>query len=260
MSRGIKMKRFFILTFAISVFLFTTVVSASNEIISGDRPIINNINNAIQTNKDNLCPLLNGTVKYGELNLNELPSKPKIWTQEKILIRKNAKETDNEVLKKLLESDPEEVLENTTHETVEPEPVALSGSKVSFENAAKLDGWLLQWGRNSNSSLTSQGNKSCAVYFTGVGCPHCAKADPVALPQMTEKYPEYMVIEYEIYQLRENAPLIQKYASEYDTDLGVPLIIFSREEGEESSISLTQISIIVVLIAIVSSIVWGLKR
>lgn len=72
---------------------------------------------------------------------------------------------------------------------------------------------------------------TCAVYFTGVGCPHCAKADPVVLEEMTGAYSDFVVIEYEIYQLRENAPLLQDYNSKYGTGLGVPLIIFGKDRS-----------------------------
>jgi thiol-disulfide isomerase/thioredoxin len=62
------------------------------------------------------------------------------------------------------------------------------------------------------------------VYFTGMGCPHCAKVDPVLLRD-TVRSKNVMVIEYEIYKQRENARLLIKYSDRYKTDLGIPLII-----------------------------------
>ncbi len=73
-------------------------------------------------------------------------------------------------------------------------------------------------------------NKVCAVYFTGVGCPHCANTDPVILEDLFKEYPDLVVIEYEIYQQRENAPLIKKYDENYNSGLGIPLIIFNENE------------------------------
>jgi hypothetical protein len=70
----------------------------------------------------------------------------------------------------------------------------------------------------------------CVVYFTGVGCPHCAKTDPVVLNDLLKKHSNLVVIEYEIYQQQVNAPLLYQYDSEYSSGLGVPLIIFNKDE------------------------------
>jgi len=70
----------------------------------------------------------------------------------------------------------------------------------------------------------------CVVYFTGVGCPHCAKTDPVVLNDLLKKHSNLVVIEYEIYQQQVNAPLLYQYDSEYSSGLGVPLIIFNKNE------------------------------
>ncbi len=71
---------------------------------------------------------------------------------------------------------------------------------------------------------------TCAVYFTGIGCPHCAKADPIVLEQLPKEYPDLVIIEYEIYQQKENAPLLYEYNEKYNSGLGIPLIIFNQEE------------------------------
>ena len=69
----------------------------------------------------------------------------------------------------------------------------------------------------------------CAVYFTGVGCPHCARADPFVLVDLVKEYPDLIVIEYEIYQQQENAPLIYEYDAAYNSGFGIPMIIFEDE-------------------------------
>jgi len=76
----------------------------------------------------------------------------------------------------------------------------------------------------------AQGNYICAVYFTGVGCPHCAKTDPVVLEDLLREYPNFIVIEYEIYQQGQNAPLLYEYDSKYQSGLGIPLIIFNKAQ------------------------------
>jgi len=70
---------------------------------------------------------------------------------------------------------------------------------------------------------------TCAVYFTGVGCSHCANTDPVVLEELPREYPNFIVIEYEIYQQKENAPLLYEYNEKYNSGLGIPLVIFNKK-------------------------------
>lgn len=66
------------------------------------------------------------------------------------------------------------------------------------------------------------------VYFTGIGCPHCANVDPLLLKHKVANT-NIMVIEYEIYKDRANAPLLMEYHQEYNSRLGVPLLIAGKE-------------------------------
>ena len=85
-------------------------------------------------------------------------------------------------------------------------------------------------------------NFTCAVYFTGVGCTHCAKTDPVILEDLPKEYPNFVVIEYEIYQQKENALLLDEYCEKYNLPYcqpggpvpccGIPLVIFSQSHDE----------------------------
>jgi len=71
----------------------------------------------------------------------------------------------------------------------------------------------------------------CIVYFTGIGCPHCAKADSVVLEALPKEYGEnFVVIEYEIYQNRDNIPIFQSYDSVYKTGLAIPLVILGKDD------------------------------
>ena len=72
-------------------------------------------------------------------------------------------------------------------------------------------------------------NTICMVYFTGIGCPHCAKADPFVLEELPKEYPNLRIIEYEIYQETVNAPLLYEYDGIYESGLGIPLVIFDQE-------------------------------
>lgn len=81
-----------------------------------------------------------------------------------------------------------------------------------------------------DNALAQEQKLVCAVYFTGVGCSHCANTDPLVLEKLLEEYPNLLIIEYEIYQQRENAPLLQEYDEKYNSGLGVPLIIFNKDK------------------------------
>ena len=70
---------------------------------------------------------------------------------------------------------------------------------------------------------------TCMVYFTGVGCPHCARTDPVIFKQIINKY-NLTILEYEIYQTRGNAVVLDNYASKYNSNwYGIPLVIFTSK-------------------------------
>ena len=71
-------------------------------------------------------------------------------------------------------------------------------------------------------------NSICVVYFTGIGCPHCAKIEPFT-KDMLKEYPNLVFIKYEIYEQQQNAPLIEVYASNYGFNPGIPLMIFNRD-------------------------------
>lgn len=70
---------------------------------------------------------------------------------------------------------------------------------------------------------------TCIVYFTGIGCPHCAEVDPI-LEELFEQNPDLVIIEYEIYQEKGNAPLISKYNEVYRSGLRIPLVIFGKDD------------------------------
>lgn len=77
----------------------------------------------------------------------------------------------------------------------------------------------------------------CGIYITGVGCPHCAASDPVILKDYTEEYPRFVVIEYEIYQTKENRKPFSSYIQAAGASQGVPQILIGDElkAGEKAS-------------------------
>ncbi|MDD3181861.1 MAG: hypothetical protein PHD48_03535 [Alphaproteobacteria bacterium] len=74
-------------------------------------------------------------------------------------------------------------------------------------------------------------NMTSFIYFTGIGCPHCANVDPLLLKKKVRES-NLLVIEYEIYQDSPNAPLLMAYNSQFGTALGIPMIIAdSKKDG-----------------------------
>lgn len=98
--------------------------------------------NYIQQRKSNPCPLIEESVLFEELDLDQLPARPKIWSNEKILIVLG----NNDSLFQWNGKRPK-VLDGLKFETVEPQKVEFSGiafsdskliSYINFENAAKI--------------------------------------------------------------------------------------------------------------------------
>jgi len=115
------------------------------EIISGDSPILNNVRETIKE-VENKCPLIDGgLIDFKELNLVALPGFPKIWTENKILMKKGPG-GNSDLLKNLLTTENlPQVLRRTEFRKIEPIKVALSGKYVEFENAIEIKGWIFQW-------------------------------------------------------------------------------------------------------------------
>ncbi len=97
------------------------------KIIIGDEQIINEL----MKYDDNKIILPNKTISINELNINELPAKPKIWYNNSVLIRLNdgwLLEWNGELQKP--------IWLNGSYEETTPQPVQLSGTEVIFNNAA----------------------------------------------------------------------------------------------------------------------------
>ncbi len=79
-----------------------------------------------------------------------------------------------------------------------------------------------------NNFALAQGDSVCLIYFTGVGCPHCAVSDSFVLQELPNETENLVIVEYEIYQQRDNSPLLMLYNDKYNTGLGIPLLIFDE--------------------------------
>ncbi len=123
------------------------LIFGKDDIIIGDSPIITAVS---KTRNNNECPLMDGSsASLEDIDITALPGEPNIWKDEKILIHSGGG-GDAELLKSLLLSDDFlSVLKVANYEVIEPIEVTLSGDKVMFENAVKVDGWIFQWNGES---------------------------------------------------------------------------------------------------------------
>ncbi len=69
----------------------------------------------------------------------------------------------------------------------------------------------------------------CAVYFTKLGCPHCAKVDPILFGD-TVRNENILVIEYEVGDKQVNGQQIIPYVTGgYNSNYNVPQLILDKE-------------------------------
>lgn len=83
---------------------------------------------------------------------------------------------------------------------------------------------------NTQQTTIEETNVLGLVYFTGIGCPHCAKVDPILLKKMPFENNNLAIIEYEVKLNQENAKLMVEYNNQFDSGLGYPLIILNQYE------------------------------
>ncbi len=88
----------------------------------------------------------------------------------------------------------------------------------------------------SFQNVLAQDNYFCAAYFTKIGCPVCAEADPIVLSQLTEENPNLIIIEYEFVYQPENVPVMTEYYLTYNLPGWVPLILFENKYSVGMSI------------------------
>lgn len=94
------------------------------------------------------CRLLEKNVPFSELNLNELPAKPKIWANGRLLVRLKKSDVSSDFLRELLFTDDlEGILKKAPYKIVEikAEPAPISYGEIEFKKAFKIaDSWILK--------------------------------------------------------------------------------------------------------------------
>ena len=81
----------------------------------------------------------------------------------------------------------------------------------------------------SSNSLFASDNLHVATYITGIGCPHCANVAPQLLEDRVNECDDMIIVEYEIYKQPENSAVIFEFNDSYNSGLGIPQIIFNKE-------------------------------
>ncbi len=177
-------------------------------------------------------------------SLIQMEGKPKIWFCDRVLlVEKEGAAVPKDVLKAFLDTNADL---STLGSPTEAMPVEYScrpdvgrcyhNGKVCFAHAVKGNGWIIEWGmRYCDTGKPVEAKCSapttCGVYFTGIGCPHCAVTDPWLFYEFVPTHP-IVVVEYEIYRDNQaNAGVFQQYVDKYGTMLGVPQIIFDKEHA-----------------------------
>ena len=98
--------------------------------------------------EENECLLLEKTSSFGDLDLNELPRKPKIWHGKRLLVKKGDGLVSSDFLKELLFSeDLAATLAGSDYvlAEVEAEPAPYSGGEIAFAQAIEVEGsWVLK--------------------------------------------------------------------------------------------------------------------
>jgi len=81
-------------------------------------------------------------------------------------------------------------------------------------------------------SITPTSELKVFTYFTGIGCPHCAKVSP-AIHKNVNSQEGLLMIEYEIYQESSNASVLYSYNGKYGYQLAIPLILYAPKDFDQ---------------------------
>lgn len=132
---------------------------------SGDTSILSKLDQMISDSKENTISLPDGSsVSFDKLNLNDLKRYPTIYAKDRVAVRKDLKEIttdENNMIKEFISAPTvEKAIANLNGKKVKTEKVEYSGGSLSYENALKVNGWILQWNgesinRDTNSSTSN---------------------------------------------------------------------------------------------------------
>lgn len=127
---------------------------------SGDTSILSKLDQMISDSKENTISLPNGSsVSFDKLNLNDLKRYPTIYAKDRVAVRKDLKEIttdENNMIKEFISAPTvEKAIANLKGKKVNAEKVEYSGGSLTYENALKVNGWILQWNGESVNGDTN---------------------------------------------------------------------------------------------------------
>lgn len=67
------------------------------------------------------------------------------------------------------------------------------------------------------------------TYFTGIGCPHCAKVSPM-MHEKINSTDGLLMVEYELYKEASNARILSDYSTYYGFSLAIPLVVYGQND------------------------------
>ena len=91
----------------------------------------------------------------------------------------------------------------------------------------------------SNIQAQESTQLNSVTYFTGIGCPHCAKVAPV-LHEKVNTDGNFLIVEYEIYQQTANAKYMNLYSNKYGSGLGIPLLFYDEPNYDLGDVNILQ--------------------
>jgi hypothetical protein len=66
------------------------------------------------------------------------------------------------------------------------------------------------------------------MYFTGIGCPHCANVSPMIHNKINSD-DSLLMIEYELYRESSNAKVLSDYGDRFSFNLAIPLVVYKPQ-------------------------------
>lgn len=150
---------------------------------SGDSPIIDNLNQMILDATPNEIHLSDGTsTSFEDFNLSDLGRYPNIYSKDRVAIRDSinnlTQEQNNQIKNFIYQDTIVDAINGLDGKEIKATTVAYPGGTLKFENAIKINGWILQWngeditgsnGTDNNSSNEEQSSKLSIAKIISLG-------------------------------------------------------------------------------------------
>lgn len=112
----------------------------------------------IESLTENPCPLMNKSIEFSELDLNQLEGSLRIWTKNRVLISStNGSSIDSELAKYLFNAENiqlalENIENHFEYNQNQSRKIKLGNDEVLFNNVIEMNGWTLLWNETNDES------------------------------------------------------------------------------------------------------------